>query len=72
MASDENTLATAIRAAIKRSGKTRYALAKETDVPESALSRFMAGADMQLDYASRLTAALGLELRSKRRPGKTE
>lgn len=65
MTDDPNTLAIALRAAITASVKSRYALAKETEVPESAISRFLAGADMQLAYASRLAEALGLELLPK-------
>lgn len=60
----------ALKAAIKKSGISVYALSKESGVDQSVISRFMAdpgeaqrGGDLRLSTAARLAAALGLELR---------
>jgi DNA-binding phage protein len=60
----------ALRKAIKASGMTHYALAKEAGVQASQLDRFMMPAndprhrDLRLGTASRIAAVLGLELRA--------
>lgn len=51
-----------IRRAIKKSGKSQYALAKETGVSQGRISEFMAGNDLRLAHASKLAAAVGLKL----------
>jgi transcriptional regulator with XRE-family HTH domain len=52
-----------IRAAISASGTTRYALAKQVGIPESALSRFMAGKQgLTLATLDKLADVLGLEI----------
>lgn len=57
------TLTDAIRAAIERSGVTRYRIAKETGIPEGNLGRFLRGEmSIRLDKADRLAAYLGLRL----------
>lgn len=54
----------ALRAAIKASGLTHYALAKLADVTPGQIDRFMDGQrDIRLGTAAALAAALGLELR---------
>lgn len=55
-----------MRRAVKRCGQTRYAIAKETGVSESTLSRFMAsGKGLSLANADRLCEYLGLTLTAK-------
>lgn len=57
------TLTDVLRAAIERSGLTRYRIAKETGIPESHLGRFARGdMSIRLDKADRLAAYLGLRL----------
>jgi len=53
----------ALRSAILDSGKTRYAVAKESRVPFSVVNRFVAGErDIQLKTAAALFEVLGLEV----------
>jgi transcriptional regulator with XRE-family HTH domain len=62
-----------IREAIKSSDKTRYRLSKQTEIPQSQLSRFMTGEKgLSFDAMERLAEALGLEIiiRPKRRQPK--
>ena len=54
-----------IRAAITASGKTNYALGKESGVAHQRIAAFMAGTDIRLETAKRLAHALGLTLRRK-------
>ena len=52
-----------LRAAIEKSGVTRYRLAKETGIPESNLRRFVEhGMSIRLASADRLAEYLGLRL----------
>jgi transcriptional regulator with XRE-family HTH domain len=52
-----------IREAISACGTTRYALAKKVGIPESALSRFMAGKQgLTLATLDKLSDILGLEI----------
>ena len=52
-----------IRKAIKRSEKTRYALAKESGVPESQLCSFMkAERGIGIDALERLVDCLGYDI----------
>jgi len=62
-------LATAIRKAIERDGRTRYRLSKDTGLPLSTTYRFASGErnEISLSTASRFCAVLGLELRPVRR-----
>lgn len=55
-----------LRAAILNCGETRYALAKRSGVGEPVLSKFMAGAGLNLQTIDDLCEALGLELKAKR------
>ena len=60
----------AIRGAIEASGKTRYRIAHESGVAESALSRLMSGErGLSIDAMERLAEYLELEItiRPKRR-----
>lgn len=59
-------LADTLRAAIRKSGMSANALADETGVPQPTITRFLAGADMKLETASKIAAYLGLELKPKR------
>jgi len=55
-----------IRRAVERSGTTRYAIAKETGINESTLSRFVAsGRGLSMPNADRLCSHLGLVLTTK-------
>ena len=58
------TLTDVLRAAIERSGLTRYRIGKETgiDAGESSPFRFGAKCPIRLDKADRLAAYLGLRL----------
>ncbi len=65
-----------LKAAIRDSAKTRYRLAQETGVAESALSRLMSGQrGLSIEAAEKLAGALGMEIilrPAKRRGGKTK
>lgn len=59
----------ALKAAIRKSGLTHYALGKLAGVDPSVIDRFMRdpgagerGGDLRLSTAARLAASLGLEL----------
>lgn len=56
-------MADALRAAIRKCGKSANELAKETGVPQPTITRFLAGADMKLSTAEKLASRLGLRLR---------
>ena len=54
-----------LRAAIKASGLTHYAVAKLANVTPSQIDRFMTGErDLRLSTAAAIAAALSLELRA--------
>lgn len=60
-----------LKAAIRKSGLTHYAIGKQAGVDPSVIDRFMAdrdaagrGGDMRLSTASKIAAAMGLELRA--------
>lgn len=60
--------ATMIRQAVKRSGKTMYAVAKESGVSYARVHFFLAGKrDLRLGNAQRIAEAVGLELRPAKR-----
>jgi plasmid maintenance system antidote protein VapI len=60
---NKNTLADQLREAIRRSGKTAYAIAKLADTTPPVVSRFMEGErDLRLETAGRIAAALGFKL----------
>jgi DNA-binding phage protein len=62
-----NQLRSAANAHIKR-GWTIYRIAKKAGITPAMLARFMnAGLDLRLNTAAKLAAALGLELRPKKR-----
>lgn len=53
----------ALRIAVKASEKSRYRLAKDSGLAESALSRLVSGErSVTIESAERLAEALGLEL----------
>jgi len=57
------TISEHVRHAIERSGLTRYRLAMEAGVPQSALSRFVNGqGSMTLDTLDRIGAVLRLRV----------
>jgi transcriptional regulator with XRE-family HTH domain len=63
MARKRMTFSEQIRAVIENSGTTRYALARQVGVSESALSRFASGErGLNLSTLDRLADALGLEI----------
>lgn len=58
-----SSLVNDLRAAIESSELSRYAIAKQAEVPESALSYFMSGQrSLTLDTASKIASVLGLGL----------
>ena len=67
----QRTFSDDLREAIRRCGKTRYRLCRETGINEGALSRFMRGQrGMLLPAIDKLYTYLGLRLVSKRKPQK--
>ena len=69
---EHNELATAIRTAIERDGRSLYAIAKAAKLPYQSVHPFARGhrTDITLGTANRLCKVLGLTLRpvqSKRR-----
>ncbi len=67
MSESNESLIDSLKAAIAKSGMTRYKLAKAADVEESALSRFVHDKrSISLEAASRIADVLDLELRPRR------
>lgn len=63
-----STVSEQLRQAIQKAEISRYRMAKETGVAESALSRFVNDQrSLDLGSVDRLAAYLGLELVSKRK-----
>jgi len=63
-----DSIAGALRRALKTSELSRYAIAKETGITQSILSRFLHGkAGITLDTADRLAKILGLQLVPKKK-----
>jgi transcriptional regulator with XRE-family HTH domain len=52
-----------VQAELERRNWTRYRLAKESGVSESAVGRFLAGRGISIPNLERLLGALGLEIR---------
>ena len=60
-----------LKRAIKESGVSRYRIAQETGIEQSALSRFMSGErGLALDAVEALCSYFKLELRPAERDGK--
>lgn len=61
-----------IRKAIESCGMTRYRISQETGIPQSVLSRFMAGHGAASETLDKLADLLNLKIqqRSPRRSGK--
>jgi hypothetical protein len=57
-----------LREAIRSSGKSLTALAKDCGVPQPMLTRFMNGQDLRLATVDKLCSYFGLELRPADRP----
>ena len=63
MSKPKPTMTDVLKAAIEKSGLTRYRIAKDTGITEPSLCRFMQGvASLRLDKADVLAEYLGLEL----------
>jgi hypothetical protein len=63
------SVTTTLRTALEQCGQTRYAVSKATGIPESTLSRFVAGGKpMRGENIDKLCTYLGLVLTQK--PGK--
>ena len=63
------TVTATLRAALEACGKSRYAVSKATGIPESTLSRFVAGGKpLRGENIDKLADYLGLVLTAK--PGK--
>jgi len=56
-----------LRAAITNSGRTTYAIAKESGVPVQTVDRIVSGQEPRLSTAEKLAAVVGLELRRRGR-----
>ena len=66
MAKHPRTVSDQLRAAIEAAPVSRYRIAKETGLEQSALSRFVRGkAGLDLSTVDRLAEYLGLELMAK-------
>lgn len=60
------TVGEQLRRAVETCGQTRYAISKATGIPQSVLSRFVAGGKpLRGENVDKLCAYLGLELRPK-------
>jgi hypothetical protein len=57
------TISNTIRAAIQAATSTRRELSRISGVPESGISRFMAGAEIRSNNLDALAEALGIEAR---------
>lgn len=62
------TVSETLRRELERCGRTRYAVAQETGIPESVLSRFAHGQPLRGGNLDKLAAHLGMVLVAK--PGK--
>lgn len=64
MAKKQLAIDAALKAAIKASGLTHYAVAKLADVSPAQIDRFMSGErDIRLGTAAAIASALGLGIR---------
>ena len=70
MATKRTDLAADIRKAMKRDGRTVYAVSRDSELPVSIVQRFHKGGGLTLDSASRLCDLFGLELRPIERKGR--
>jgi len=62
-----NKIEKTLKAAIEKSGLSRYAISKATEIPQSALSRFVNGEQsISLGHADRLAQYFRLELVAKK------
>lgn len=67
------TVTEKLRQAVERCGQTRYAISKETGIPASVLSRFVAsGAGLRSENIDKLCTYLGLTLTAKTRTTRKE
>ena len=66
----ENMILETIRREIKKSGKTRYQIAKESGVSESQLCKIMQGKTVYCETADILLKYFGLELKPKKKKAK--
>ena len=71
MAARRTKLSDEVRAAVDASGFSRYRIAKELDISESTMSRFMNGrAGLSMEYLDRLAELLGLHIVAEPKGGK--
>ncbi|HUE71011.1 MAG TPA: helix-turn-helix transcriptional regulator [Pirellulaceae bacterium] len=61
----ESTISDQLRAAIRNSGKSATALAKESGVPQPMITRFLNGQQLLSGTVDRLAGHLGLVLSAK-------
>lgn len=60
-----------LRAAIEASGRSRYRIARDTGIAESALSRFMSGErGLSIESVEQLADYLGLEIMVRHKSGR--
>lgn len=55
-----------LRAAIRDSGKSVYAIAKESGVPQSTVQQVMTGQEPRLGTAEKIAVVVGLKLSRKK------
>ncbi len=71
MAVRRTKLSDEVRAAVDASGLSRYRIAKELEISESTMSRFMSGrTGLSMEYLDRLAELLGLHIVAEPKGGK--
>ena len=65
----KTTFTDQIRDAVDASSMSRYRICKEIGIAESTMSRFMSGDWLGKENIDALAELLGLEVRTKRKPG---
>ena len=66
-----STFSEQLQEAIRQSGTSRYAIARETGLSQALLCRFLQGTrGLSLESIDKLMGVLGLEIRPRKRGGK--
>ncbi len=66
-----STFSEQLQEAIRQSGTSRYAIARETGLSQALLCRFLQGTrGLSLESIDKLMGVLGLEIRPRERGGK--
>lgn len=67
MRGNDKRFSNQIRRAVDASGMSRYRICKTLGIDEATMSRFMAGAGMELSRIDKLAALLGLSVKTPRK-----